>query len=145
VTRDRPVTIALLLTPGLARVVTIVPYLCQTFLLTHARGTIGGTGTVWEVRSTGETYVPFSFPQFLEQLRFLIEAHHRPGFKYAFFLFSYKDRVEKILRVHQRIPITVRGRRSNMERTENRPYGLSRNLLELGKPLDSVTYSAIVK
>ena len=32
-----------------------------------------------------------------------------------------------------------------MERTENRPYGLSRNLLELGKPLDSVTYSAIVK
>jgi hypothetical protein len=47
--RDRPVTITLLLTPGLDRVVTTVPYLYPTFPLTHARGTVGGTGAVWNV------------------------------------------------------------------------------------------------
>lgn len=72
-----------------------------------------------------------------------------PDSKYAFFMYSSKNRVEELLRVHQRIPITLEGRVLRIESTENRPYSLSHenqaNSLELGKPLDPMTSSAIVE
>jgi hypothetical protein len=64
-------------------------------------------------------------------------------------MYSSKNRVEELLRVHQRIPITLQGRILRIESSENRPYSLSPenrgNSLELGKPLDPITSSNIVK
>jgi hypothetical protein len=63
-------------------------------------------------------------------------------------VYSYKDRVEQILRVRQRIPITIRGLSLRIERTENQPplRLVSWDLgVELGKLLDPATSSAIVE
>jgi hypothetical protein len=73
-----------------------------------------------------------------------------PGSKYAYFMYSSNDRVEHILHIHRRVPITVRGQSLRIERTVNCPYGLSRgpsaeNAPELGKPLDPATSTAIVE
>ncbi|KAI0255621.1 hypothetical protein BJV78DRAFT_688802 [Lactifluus subvellereus] len=74
----------------------------------------------------------------------------RPDSKYAYFMYASDDRVEHILRVHRRIPITVRGQTLRLELAANRPYGLSHGLSaehapELGKTLDSATSSAVVE
>jgi hypothetical protein len=65
-------------------------------------------------------------------------------------MYPSDDRVEHILRVHSRVPITVRGQSLRVERTRNRPYGLERGLSaespsELGKPLDPETSTAVVE
>ena len=90
----------------------------------------------------------FAFTFFCVLLRELVIIIG-PDSKYAFFLYSSEHRVEEVLRVHHRIPITVRGRSLRIERTENRPYSLSPATvgtpLELGKPLDAATSSAIVE
>ena len=70
-----------------------------------------------------------------------------PGSKCAYFIYSNKNHVEEILRVHQQVPITVRGQILRIESSENRP-SLSPDSLgdvELGKPLDPETCNAIVK
>lgn len=56
--RGGPIAIALLLTPGLGGVVTTVPM--STSPLICARGTVGCTASIWNVRSTGGAYVPFT-------------------------------------------------------------------------------------
>ncbi|KAH9976887.1 hypothetical protein BGW80DRAFT_885458 [Lactifluus volemus] len=65
-------------------------------------------------------------------------------------MYSSDNRVQHILSVHRRVPITVRGRILRLERAANRPYSLRKELLEgdapeLGKPLDPTTSSAIVE
>ncbi|KAH9054768.1 hypothetical protein EDB87DRAFT_1419965 [Lactarius vividus] len=73
----------------------------------------------------------------------------RPGSRYAYFMYSSADRVEHILRSHERIPITIRGENLRIERTVNRPYTLSPGSsdisLELGKPLDPAESQAIIE
>ncbi|KAF8492390.1 hypothetical protein F5888DRAFT_911356 [Russula emetica] len=73
----------------------------------------------------------------------------RPGSKYAYFIYSNDDHVGEILSVHQRVSITVRRRTLRIERAENRPYspspGSLADALELGKPLDPATCSAILR
>ncbi|KAH9970270.1 hypothetical protein BJV74DRAFT_867387 [Russula compacta] len=73
----------------------------------------------------------------------------RPGSKYAYFFYSSDDRVAEILRVHKRVPITLRGKSLRLERTVNRPYSLSPgpsgHSPELGKELDLATSRAIVE
>ncbi|KAH9954695.1 hypothetical protein BC827DRAFT_1272378 [Russula dissimulans] len=73
----------------------------------------------------------------------------RPGSKYAFFVYSSDDLVDHVLRVHQRVPLVVRGRTLRVERSRNRPYGVSPehsdNPVELGKPLDPAASSAILE
>ena len=48
--------------------------------------------------------MPFSLPHTPEQLSFLNEILIGPNSNYAFFLYSYKDCVERIVRVRRRIP-----------------------------------------
>jgi hypothetical protein len=64
-------------------------------------------------------------------------------------MYSNQDRVEQILRVHQRVPITLRGRCLRIEHSENRPYTLtprpSGAPLEFGKPLDPATSTDILE
>ena len=64
-------------------------------------------------------------------------------------MYSNKDRVEQILSIHQRVPITLRGKILRIERAESRPYGLPPgslgNDLEQGKPPDPATCSAILE
>ena len=65
-------------------------------------------------------------------------------------MYSSDSRVEHILGVHRRVPITVRGRTLRLEPAANRPYSLQQELSEgdapeLGKPLDPTTSSAIVE
>jgi len=57
-------------------------------------------------------------------------------------VYSSDDRVEDILRVHERVPITFRGQSLRIERTKNRPHNLStdseeEHLRELEKPASS--------
>ena len=77
-----------------------------------------------------------------------------PDSKFAYFMYASDDRVENILRIHRRIPITVRGQSLRLELAENRPYGLLYGLSaehapehapELGKTLDSATSGAAVE
>lgn len=53
------------------------------------------------------------------------------------------------MRLHQRMPITLRGRNLRIERSHNLPYSLSPgpsgDPLELGKPLEPETSSAILE
>jgi hypothetical protein len=90
-------------------------------------------------------FLCFSFCVLLSKLVVIIG----PDSKYAFFVYSSEHRAEEVLRVHHRIPITVRGRSLRIECTENRPYSLSSasmgSPLEIGKPLDAATSSAIVE
>lgn len=71
------------------------------------------------------------------------------GFKSAYFIYSDKDRVGEILRVHKRVPITVLGQNLRVELAEKHSQSLSVGILadalERGKPLDSATSSAIVE
>ncbi|KAI9507299.1 hypothetical protein F5148DRAFT_1206079, partial [Russula earlei] len=72
----------------------------------------------------------------------------RPGSKYAFFVYSSDDRVKLVLRVHQRVPITIRGCVLRIERALSRPYwspGASGYHLELGRPLEPAKSSAIIE
>jgi hypothetical protein len=72
-----------------------------------------------------------------------------PGSEAAYFIYSNEDRVKEILIVHQRVPITVRGQTLRIERPVDRPYSLSpgtlADALELGKPPDPATSSAILE
>jgi hypothetical protein len=72
-----------------------------------------------------------------------------PGSKAAYFIFSNEDRVKDILIVHRRVPITVRGQTLRIERPVDRPHslfpGTLADALELGKPLDPATSSAILE
>ena len=126
------------------------PYLCPTSP-PHGdgRGTIGGTGIVREVRAIRDAYVlPFSLS--LKQVDFLSGLIIiGPGSEHAYFIYSNEDRVEEILSVHRRVPITIQGQTLRIERAENRPYRPSTVYLgdapELEKPLDPATSSAILK
>src|SRR6267154_5142394 len=117
------------------------PYLCPTSP-PHGdgRGTIGGTGIVREVRAIRDAYVlPFSLS--LKQVDFLSGLIIiGPGSEHAYFIYSNEDRVEEILSVHRRVPITIQGRTLRIERAENRPYRpstvYSGDASELEKPLD---------
>jgi hypothetical protein len=64
-------------------------------------------------------------------------------------VYSSVDRVEHVLRVHQRVPITLRGQTLRMERATHIPYSLdtepSEHLPERGKPLDPAASSAVVE
>ena len=72
-----------------------------------------------------------------------------PNSKCAFFIYSSEDRVEQILRVHERVPITVQGQTLQIEHakkpTYNFPRGTSGQPLELEKPPDYATCSAILE
>jgi len=60
-------------------------------------------------------------------------------------MYSSDDRVENILRVHERVPITFRGQALRIERTKNRPPN---SLIESEGPvveLDAATSSALVE
>ena len=86
----------------------------------------------------------------LKQVRFLSGLIIiDPGSEHAYFIYSNKDSIEEILSVHQRAPITVGGRIPRIQRAENRPSSPSTGPLgdavELGKPLDPATSSAIFK
>ena len=74
--------------------------------------------------------VPFSPFHFLEQLgllsRLIIIG---PDSKYAFFVYSIRIVSNKYCMFTNEIFITVRGRSLRIERTENRPYGLSSGIL----------------
>jgi len=64
-------------------------------------------------------------------------------------IFSNEDHVEQILNVHQRVPITVRGRTLRIEHAEFCPWTLSPSslgdALESEKPPDPATCSSILK
>ena len=72
-----------------------------------------------------------------------------PGSRYAFFIYSNDEPVERILRSHSRIPITVGGESLRIERTDYRPYipsfGSSDIALALGKSPDSAASQAIIE
>ena len=61
-------------------------------------------------------------------------------------MYSNEEHVKKILDVHQRVPITVRGRTLRIERAEICPYtSLGGDALEFEKPPDPATCSSILK
>ncbi len=104
-------------------------------------------GTEGKVRTTSRfvCLLPFSLNRLGSLSRLIIF----PESKYAFFIFSNEDCVEQILRIHQRVLITLQGRTLCIECAVNRPYSLnsrsSGNALELGQTLDLATCRAILK
>jgi hypothetical protein len=64
-------------------------------------------------------------------------------------MYSSKERVEEVLRAHDRLPITMRRKALRIEHSENRPVILSNEpsdlALEMGKPLDPAESSAVVE
>ena len=135
-------------TPGMGRVAETELYLCLVSPLVRRRG---NWRRYWgSLESTSGwscvcSSFAFKFCVLLSRLVVIIG----PDSKYAFFVYSSEHRAEEVLRVHHRIPITVRGRSLRIERTENRPYSLSSasmgSPLEIGKPLDAATSNAIVE
>ena len=91
-----------------------VPYLCSTDPTEEllAALALSGKCDLLAMRM-------FLFPSHsLKQLGFLSETHRRSQFKICIFVYSYKDRVEQLLR-HQRVSITSGGEAyaSNAPRT----------------------------
>ena len=124
--RGGPIAIALLLTPGLDRVVTTAAIFVSFAPDRNCR-------RYWchlEYAIDWSCVCFLSVPHTLEQLSFLNEILIGPNSKYAFFVSS--DHVERIVRVHQRIP-TTRGRSLGIKHTKD-PYGLSPSTL--GYPLE---------
>ncbi|KAI0270387.1 hypothetical protein BC834DRAFT_861094 [Gloeopeniophorella convolvens] len=58
----------------------------------------------------------------LERLGHFDEFIMRPGSQYAHFLYSSPERVDEILAVHARSPVSLHGQRLRIERSTNRPY-----------------------
>jgi hypothetical protein len=84
-------------------------YLCPTCPYDDARGVIGGTGTVWEVRAIRDAYV-LCLTLTLKQVGFLTGLIIiDPGSKHAYSIYPNEDHVGETLTVHQRVPITIRG------------------------------------
>jgi len=82
-------------------------------------------------------------------IRFSQPALTGPGSKYAYVMYLSNDRVDDVLRAHDRLPITIRRKALRVERTENRPFILSNepsdSTLEIGKSLDPAESSAVAE